>query len=176
MVLNWANEVRKLWPQLPFVLTSGYSEVLAREGAHKFPLLQKPYSVEDLSRLVRRALGLRQIDPGGVACPSIRPRGPWVGEHRRGRRYRGRRPDTCARGLASVFCEKRTAHLFQFREGLVDARRVRILAKLHSLQTGQFCINLVPDQGAERGRPSWPATAAQSPRFDVLPRGGRKPP
>ena len=67
--IEFGNEVRKLWPQLPFVLTSGYSEVLAREGAHKFPLLQKPYSVEDLSRILRQALGAevqKSAAPGGM--------------------------------------------------------------------------------------------------------------
>ena len=58
--VEFGKEVRRRWPQLPFVLTSGYSEVLARDSAHGFPLLQKPYSVEDLSRMLRRALGARQ--------------------------------------------------------------------------------------------------------------------
>jgi len=58
--IEFGKEVRRLWPQLPFVLTSGYSEVLVQGGAHGFPLLQKPYSVEDLSRMLRRALGARQ--------------------------------------------------------------------------------------------------------------------
>jgi hypothetical protein len=41
---------------MPFVLTSGYSHVLTDESRHGFELLQKPYSIEDLSRVLRRAL------------------------------------------------------------------------------------------------------------------------
>ena len=45
----------------PFVLTSGYSRrVSPRVARIGSPCFQKPYSVEDLSRLVRRALGLHQ--------------------------------------------------------------------------------------------------------------------
>jgi PAS domain S-box-containing protein len=43
-----AHEVRRRWPDLPIVLTSGYSHVLAEEGSHGFPLLQKPYTVDGL--------------------------------------------------------------------------------------------------------------------------------
>jgi len=55
--LELADEARERWPELPIVLTSGYSHVLAQEGTHGFPLLQKPYSVENLSRIIRRAVG-----------------------------------------------------------------------------------------------------------------------
>lgn len=50
-----AKEVRRRSPDVPVVLTSGYSHVLAQEGTHGFDLLQKPYSVEALSRVIRRA-------------------------------------------------------------------------------------------------------------------------
>ena len=43
-----AEEVRRRWPDLPVVLTSGYSHVLAEEGSHGFPLLQKPYTMDGL--------------------------------------------------------------------------------------------------------------------------------
>jgi PAS domain S-box-containing protein len=46
--------VRKRWPGLRIVLTSGYSHVLAQEGRHGFELLQKPYSVESLTGILRR--------------------------------------------------------------------------------------------------------------------------
>jgi DNA-binding NtrC family response regulator len=49
------REVRRLYPDLPVVLTSGYSHVLAKEGGHGFELLQKPYSVEALSRVLLKA-------------------------------------------------------------------------------------------------------------------------
>jgi PAS domain S-box-containing protein len=52
-----AKQLRDRQPDLPVVLTSGYSHVLAQEGVHDFPLVQKPYSVELLSRTLREAVG-----------------------------------------------------------------------------------------------------------------------
>ena len=49
-----AREVRRRRPDLPVVLTSGYSNVLAQEGAHGFALLRKPSSIEELSRMLGR--------------------------------------------------------------------------------------------------------------------------
>jgi len=55
-------EIRRRHPGLPVVLTSGYSHVLAEEGRHGFELLQKPYAVEDLSRILRSAIrGRRRV-------------------------------------------------------------------------------------------------------------------
>jgi PAS domain S-box-containing protein len=48
------REIRQRYPNLPLVLTSGYSHVLAEEGRHGFELLHKPYAVEDVSRVLRR--------------------------------------------------------------------------------------------------------------------------
>ncbi|HKT14301.1 MAG TPA: PAS domain S-box protein [Allosphingosinicella sp.] len=45
-----AQEIRHRWSDLPVVLTSGYSHVLAGEGSHGFELLQKPYSLEALMK------------------------------------------------------------------------------------------------------------------------------
>ncbi|GLS47067.1 PAS domain-containing sensor histidine kinase [Methylobacterium brachythecii] len=53
--VEMAREIRKLYPSLPVVLTSGYSHVLAEEGPQGFELLRKPYAVEDLSRVFRKA-------------------------------------------------------------------------------------------------------------------------
>jgi PAS domain S-box-containing protein len=50
------RRVRERWPGLPVVLTSGYSHVLADDARHGFPLLHKPYSVEGLSRILRKAV------------------------------------------------------------------------------------------------------------------------
>ena len=55
------RQVRAIHPDLPVILTSGYSEVLAGDGRHGFELLRKPYSVEDLSRVLRRAPRARSI-------------------------------------------------------------------------------------------------------------------
>ncbi len=52
--LELAREIRQHYPNLPVVLTSGYSHVLAEEGRHGFELLHKPYAVEDVSRVLRR--------------------------------------------------------------------------------------------------------------------------
>jgi CheY-like chemotaxis protein len=46
--IDLAREVRRRWPDLPVVLTSGYSHVLAEERSHGFELLQKPYTVDGL--------------------------------------------------------------------------------------------------------------------------------
>ena len=48
------RDIRRRYPGLPVVLTSGYSHVLAQEGSHGFELLQKPYSAEQLSRILQR--------------------------------------------------------------------------------------------------------------------------
>jgi len=54
-----ARAIREAYPELPIVLTSGYSHVLAENGDHGFELIQKPYSVEALSRTLRRAIATR---------------------------------------------------------------------------------------------------------------------
>ena len=53
--IDLGQEVRRRYPALPVVLTSGYSHVLAESGTHGFELLQKPYSIEQLSRVLQRA-------------------------------------------------------------------------------------------------------------------------
>ena len=51
-----ANIIRERYPHLPVVLTSGYSGVLAESAHQGFELIQKPYSVEALSRTLRKAI------------------------------------------------------------------------------------------------------------------------
>ncbi|MBB5694397.1 PAS domain S-box protein [Muricoccus pecuniae] len=51
--VDLGKEIRRRWPSLPVVLTSGYSHVLANDGAQGFELLNKPYSAEGLSRVLR---------------------------------------------------------------------------------------------------------------------------
>ncbi|MBL0408305.1 response regulator [Microvirga aerilata] len=48
------QEIKRRYPGLPVVLTSGYSEVLANQGRHGFELVHKPYAVDELSRVLRR--------------------------------------------------------------------------------------------------------------------------
>ena len=54
------QELRRLYHDLPVVLTSGYSHVLAEEGPKGVELLQKPYSAEELSRMLYRAATWRR--------------------------------------------------------------------------------------------------------------------
>jgi PAS domain S-box-containing protein len=51
-----AGIIRERYPGLPVVLTSGYSHVLAENAHRGFELIQKPYSVESLSRILRKAI------------------------------------------------------------------------------------------------------------------------
>ena len=62
--LQLLERVVELDRDLPVVLTSGYSHVLAQEGTHGFELLKKPYAVEDLSRVLRRATRGGRSPPG----------------------------------------------------------------------------------------------------------------
>ena len=54
-----AETLRERWPDLPVVLASGYSHVLAREADHGCDLLHKPYSAEQLARVLRRVRARR---------------------------------------------------------------------------------------------------------------------
>jgi PAS domain S-box-containing protein len=58
-----AGIIRDRYPGLPVVLTSGYSNVLAENAHHGFELIQKPYSVELLSRILRKAISAQKSDP-----------------------------------------------------------------------------------------------------------------
>ncbi len=49
-----AREIRRRWPDLRIVLTSGYSHVLAEQGSHGFELLRKPYSLDALTAMLRQ--------------------------------------------------------------------------------------------------------------------------
>ncbi|MBH5367892.1 hybrid sensor histidine kinase/response regulator [Bradyrhizobium glycinis] len=51
-----AGIIRERYPGLPVVLTSGYSNVLAENAHRGLELIQKPYSVESLSRILRKAI------------------------------------------------------------------------------------------------------------------------
>ena len=50
--IELAQAIRREHHGLPVVLTSGYSHVLAQYGTYGFELLRKPYSVEQLSRIL----------------------------------------------------------------------------------------------------------------------------
>ncbi|SFL32671.1 PAS domain S-box-containing protein [Methylobacterium pseudosasicola] len=55
--LALAQELARRLPDLPVLLTSGYSHVLAQEGTHGFELLHKPYSADQLGRVLSRVVG-----------------------------------------------------------------------------------------------------------------------
>jgi PAS domain S-box-containing protein len=50
--IELASAVRRRWPSLRVVLTSGYSHVLAEEGTRGFEFLEKPYSAESLIKVL----------------------------------------------------------------------------------------------------------------------------
>ncbi|MCJ2019988.1 ATP-binding protein [Methylobacterium sp. E-065] len=52
--IDLAHRIREQHHDLPVLLASGYSHVLAKNGTYGFELLHKPYSVEELSRLLRK--------------------------------------------------------------------------------------------------------------------------
>jgi signal transduction histidine kinase/CheY-like chemotaxis protein len=51
-----AKRLRELHPELPVVLTSGYSHVLASDDAHGFELVRKPYSAEQVGKVLRTVI------------------------------------------------------------------------------------------------------------------------
>jgi CheY-like chemotaxis protein len=51
-----AKELRQRRPDLPVVLTSGYSEELAHHGHEGFEFLSKPYSADQVSRVLSRTI------------------------------------------------------------------------------------------------------------------------
>ncbi|AWV16734.1 hybrid sensor histidine kinase/response regulator [Methylobacterium sp. XJLW] len=59
-----ARRLRTLVPELPIILTSGYSDVLAREGTHGFDLVRKPYSAAQVAEAFRVVPGRLRIPAG----------------------------------------------------------------------------------------------------------------
>ena len=59
--LDLANEIRARGIAVPVVLTTGYSQVLSQEGSVGFDLLQKPYTIEQLSQFLHKAARLRRV-------------------------------------------------------------------------------------------------------------------
>jgi len=64
--LELAEEIRRLDIVVPVVLSSGYSHVLAQQGTHGFELLRKPYSIEELSRVLHKVVPTHR-------APSVTP-------------------------------------------------------------------------------------------------------
>jgi PAS domain S-box-containing protein len=74
--IDLAQSIRRHYPGLPVVLTSGYSHVLAEEGRHGFALLAKPYSAESLARTLSGAIavqGEREAAPAAAVSGEAAP-------------------------------------------------------------------------------------------------------
>jgi CheY-like chemotaxis protein len=52
--LELARKVRDRFPELPILLTTGYSEQVS--GSHGFPVLQKPYELDSLAGALEKLL------------------------------------------------------------------------------------------------------------------------
>ena len=59
--IELAQEIRRYHADLPVVLTSGYSQTLSESGSDGFELLQKPYSMEQLSRTLHKVARWRRM-------------------------------------------------------------------------------------------------------------------
>ncbi|HEX9213901.1 MAG TPA: ATP-binding protein [Bradyrhizobium sp.] len=64
--LDLAQAIRDHSIGVPVVLTTGYSEALSQEGSLGFELVQKPYSIDELSRVLHRAARLRRVRDGAA--------------------------------------------------------------------------------------------------------------
>jgi two-component system NtrC family sensor kinase len=64
--IELAQEIRRRHFDLPIVLTSGYSHVLSQQGRYGFELLQKPYSIEQLSRALQKVGRHRKVKRGAA--------------------------------------------------------------------------------------------------------------
>jgi two-component system NtrC family sensor kinase len=64
--LDLANAIRDRGIGVPIVLTTGYSEALSQEASLGFDLVQKPYSIEELSQILHRAARLRRVSDGAA--------------------------------------------------------------------------------------------------------------
>ena len=60
--IEMGKQIKRIYPSLPVILTSGFSDVLAQSSAHGFELLRKPYSIEELSRVLSKVAGRREPD------------------------------------------------------------------------------------------------------------------
>jgi two-component system, NtrC family, sensor kinase len=64
--IDLAKEIRRRHFDLPVVLTSGYSQMLSQNGSDGLELLQKPYSIEQLSRVLHKVSRWRAAERGAA--------------------------------------------------------------------------------------------------------------
>ncbi|HWI85833.1 MAG TPA: ATP-binding protein [Sphingomonas sp.] len=55
-----AGKLKQRRPQLPIILTTGYSEAFAAAGSQGFPVVRKPYRMETLATAVDKALAMHR--------------------------------------------------------------------------------------------------------------------
>ncbi|MET3824467.1 signal transduction histidine kinase/ActR/RegA family two-component response regulator [Sphingomonas sp. PvP055] len=72
--IDLAREIRRQHPSMPILLTSGYSEILSKDGAGEFELLRKPYSIDALSTAFRRVTGPANAAAKAADAPDEVPR------------------------------------------------------------------------------------------------------
>jgi two-component system, NtrC family, sensor kinase len=68
--IELAQEIRRRKLGLPVVLTSGFSQALSQQGSHGLELLQKPYSIEQLSRVLHKIGRRRKAGRPSTPAPS----------------------------------------------------------------------------------------------------------
>ena len=68
-----AQEIGNRYPQLPVLLTSGYSDV-AHSAASQFRILRKPFQLHALEKAIREALELARASETGDRVLSFPPR------------------------------------------------------------------------------------------------------
>jgi two-component system NtrC family sensor kinase len=64
--LDLAQAMRDRCISVPVVLTTGYSHALSQDGVGGFELVQKPYSIEELSRVLHQAARLKRVRDGAA--------------------------------------------------------------------------------------------------------------
>jgi len=64
--LDLAQAIRERRIAVPVVLTTGYSQALSQDGVAGFELVQKPYSIEELSRVLHHAARPRRVRDGAA--------------------------------------------------------------------------------------------------------------
>jgi two-component system NtrC family sensor kinase len=64
--LDLAQAIRDRSIGVPVVLTTGYSQALSQDGVAGFDLVQKPYSIDELSRVLHRAARPRRVRDGAA--------------------------------------------------------------------------------------------------------------
>ena len=71
--IELGQEIRCRFPNLPVLLTSGYSETVSKEGAQGFDLLRKPYSVDELAIALHDVLKAADVVQHGALVPGTDP-------------------------------------------------------------------------------------------------------